>query len=48
MVVDHRLPGFAVFRAPKEQAAVGAEIIVHLDDDLEVAKSLVRDDDAGK
>ena len=46
MVVDQVLIGLAFLGAAEEQAAVGPEVVVHLDDDLEVAVLLVGDDDA--
>ena len=46
VVVDHRLVGLAVFGAAEEQAAVGAEVVLHLDNNLEVAEVAVGEDDA--
>lgn len=46
MVVDHGLVGAAVFGAAQEEAAVRAEVVPHLEGDLEVAERLVGEDDA--
>src|SRR5579883_2831539 len=45
VVVDHRLIRLALLGAAEEQAAVGAEVVPHLQGDLEVAVGLVGDDD---
>lgn len=45
MIIDHGLPGFAVLGAAQEQAAIRPEIVVHLEDDFEVTKLFVGNDD---
>ena len=46
VIVDHVLIGLPLLVAAQEQPAVGHEVVVHLDDDLEVAIGLVGEDDA--
>src|SRR5262245_14562869 len=46
MVVDHRLPSFAVLRAAQKQTAVRSEVVVHLEPDLKIAELFVGNDDA--
>jgi hypothetical protein len=46
VIVDHSLISCAILRATEKQAAVGPEIVVHLQHHLEVAVLLLRDDDA--
>lgn len=45
VVVDHRLVRLTAFGAPQEQAAVRAEVVLHLEDDFEVPVLLVGQDD---
>lgn len=46
VIVDHGLVGGAVLGAAQEEAAVGAEVVVHLEDDFVVAVFLVGEEDA--
>src|SRR5262249_4767562 len=46
VIIDHRLIGLPLFIAAQEQAAVGAEVVFHFQDDLEVAVFVIGDDDA--
>src|SRR5437773_3133434 len=46
MVINHRLPGFAVLGAAEKQAAVRAEIVIHFERDLEIAVRFVGNDDS--
>ena len=46
VVIDHRLPRLPVLGAAQKQPAVRPEIVVHFQRHLEVAISLVRDDES--
>src|SRR5207244_3977309 len=46
VVVDHGLVALALFVGAQEQAAVGAEIVLHLQHDFEVRVLLIGDEDA--
>src|SRR5262249_7403040 len=46
VVVDHGLVGLALVVAAEEQAAVGTEVVLHLQGHLEVAVLLLGDEDA--
>ena len=46
VVVDHRLVGRPLLGTSQKQAAVRAEIVVHLDHDLEISKLLIGDENA--
>lgn len=46
VVVDHRLVGRPILGTMQKQATVRAEIVVHLQDDLEVSKLFIGDENA--
>ena len=46
VVIDHGLPCFAIFGAAEEEAAIGAEIVVHFEGNFEVSVLFISEDDA--